>query len=230
MKQKTNEKGSVIVEASIYLPLVLCTVMAMIYLALFNMQEYMMMYQAQRVAAVAARETAYPGYVNFGMGEDNEIDFDWGAGNTLDGDLISSYYQTYNRGLGELYREITDWFRGDVRNYESDFAGAARESTLIALGAVSEPTVEIDRGILGTDITVTFTHSIPMPGVLKFLELDDRLEIKSTAYTYSGNPAGFVRNVNLAVDMLSYVFEKLGMEESFNGFKEKAGTIIEKVL
>lgn len=230
MKQKTNEKGSVIVEASIYLPLVLCTVMALIYLALFNMQEYMMMYQAQRVAAVAARETAYPGYVNFGMGQDNEIDFDWGAGNTLDGDTIASYYTTYNRGLGELYREITDWFRGDVRNYESDFANAARESTLIALGTVSEPTVEIDRGILGTDITVTFTHSLPMPGVLKFLELDDRLEIKSTAYTYSGNPAGFVRNVNLAVDMLSYVFEKLGMEESFNGFKEKAGEIIEKVL
>ena len=41
------------------MPLVLCTVMALLYLALFNMQEYMMMYESQRVAAVAAREEAY---------------------------------------------------------------------------------------------------------------------------------------------------------------------------
>ena len=59
MKNKKNEKGAIMVEASIYMPLVLCTVMALLYLALFNMQEYMLMYQAQRVAAVVSREEAY---------------------------------------------------------------------------------------------------------------------------------------------------------------------------
>ena len=43
MNGKDPEKGAVMVEAAIYVPLVLCTVMALIYLALFNMQEYMMM-------------------------------------------------------------------------------------------------------------------------------------------------------------------------------------------
>ena len=69
MKRKTSEKGAIMVEAAIYVPLVLCTVMALIYLALFNMQEYMMMYEAQRVASVVAREEAYIGYDRFGMGE-----------------------------------------------------------------------------------------------------------------------------------------------------------------
>lgn len=63
-----DEKGVAMVEATIYMPIVLCVVMSLIYLALFNMQEYMMLYEAQRVAAVAAREDAYIGYDTFGMG------------------------------------------------------------------------------------------------------------------------------------------------------------------
>ena len=58
MKRLKNENGAIMVEASIYMPIVLCTVMALLYLALFNMQEYMMLYQAERVAFVAAREEA----------------------------------------------------------------------------------------------------------------------------------------------------------------------------
>ena len=80
MGKKLSEKGAIMVEAAIYMPLVLCTVMALIYLALFNMQEYMMMYEVQRVASVVAREEAYIGYEGFGMGADNEIDFRWGEG------------------------------------------------------------------------------------------------------------------------------------------------------
>ena len=67
MNRIKNENGVIMVEATIYMPLVFCTVMALLYLALFNMQEYMLMYQVQRVAAVAAREEAYLGYEKFGM-------------------------------------------------------------------------------------------------------------------------------------------------------------------
>lgn len=40
-----DEKGVAMVEATIYMPIVLCVVMSLIYLALFNMQEYMMLYE-----------------------------------------------------------------------------------------------------------------------------------------------------------------------------------------
>ena len=68
MKCIKSENGAIMVEATIYMPLVLCTVMALLYLALFNMQEYLLMYQAQRVAAVVSREEAYLGYEEFGIG------------------------------------------------------------------------------------------------------------------------------------------------------------------
>ena len=230
MKRLFSEKGAIMVEATIYFPLVICTVIALFYLAFFNMQEYMMMYEAQRVAAVVARETAYPGYVEFGMGENHEIDFEWGEAKRPPDEQISSYYTTYNSSLKELYREITKWFKGYPRDYESHFSNAARESAIIVLGSISEPIVEIKRGILGNDVTVTFTHSLPTPGVIRYLGINQPFTIKSTAYSYAVNPTSFVRNVNFATDMTSYVFEKMGIDEKFNGILEKMDKIIGQVL
>ena len=105
MKHIKKENGAVMVEATIYMPLVLCTVMALLYLALFNMQEYMMMYQVQRVVAVAAREEAYLGYDVFDMGADNEIDFDWGDGIPSSKD-IQNYYEAYSKDATAIYREM----------------------------------------------------------------------------------------------------------------------------
>ena len=105
MKHRKNENGAIMVEATIYMPLVLCTVMALLYLALFNMQEYMMMYESQRVAAVAAREEAYLGYETFNMGADNEIDFDWGEG-MPSSDNVQEYYKAYSGKTTDMYREM----------------------------------------------------------------------------------------------------------------------------
>lgn len=233
MKRNTYEKGAIMVEASIYLPLVLCTVMALIYLALFNMQEYLLMYQAQRIAFVAAREVAYPGYDQFQMGQDNEIEFDWGEKAAPSAETIQAYYKTYHSGIKELYREIAGWFTNyDAvgTDYGSRFADEVKGSTLLALNQISEPSVEIDRGLLGTNVTVTITHTIPTPGVLKYLDYYGEIGIRSSAYTYSLNPTGFVRNVNLASDCVSYIFEKLGMSDGFNGFVSKTKSVINKIL
>lgn len=236
MKHIRNEKGAIMVEATIYIPLVICTVMALIYLALFNMQEYMMMYEAQRVAAVAAREAAYSGYENFGMGSDNEIDFSWGSANYPSENEITEYYKAHHSEIKELYREISGilssftGFSNLTQDYERRFADAARNATLIAMTQVSSPEVDIKKGLLGTHVTVTFTHSLPTPGVMQYLGLADNFEIRSTAYTYSGNPAGFVRNVDLSVDLVSYILEKFGMADQMNTFLDKTKIVLEKIL
>lgn len=236
MEHIRNDKGAIMVEATIYIPLVICTVMALIYLALFNMQEYMMMYEAQRVAAVAAREAAYSGYEDFNMGADNEIDFSWGSGNYPSEAELTEYYKAHHTNIKELYREISGilssftGFSNLSQNYEARFADAARNATLISLTQVSSPEVEIKKGLLGTHVTVTFTHSLPTPGVMRYLGLADNFEIRSTAYTYSGNPAGFVRNVDLAVDLVSYIMEKFGMADQINAFIDKTKVVLQKIL
>lgn len=224
------------VEASIYMPIVLCTVMALIYLALFNMQEYMMLYQAERVAFVAAREEAYLGYKEFGMGSDNEIDFDWGEGNIPSSGQVSSYYQAYFDRVTSMYREVgtalsiagvTDT---DGSGYTSRFADAARQTTLIALGTVSAPEVQIDTTFWGTNITVTITHALPIPGVIRYLGYDDEATIRMAAYSYSVNPSEFVRNVDLAADLMDYVMEKCGLSKSYDEFLAETDKVLSVIL
>ena len=236
MNGKDPEKGAVMVEAAIYVPLVLCTVMALIYLALFNMQEYMMMYQAQRVAAVVAREEACIGYEVFGMGADNEIDFDWGPGNYPSGDEIDRYYAAHHETVGKMYREAGSFLHAvgvpgaDPGRYMGRFGNAAIDASLLALGTVSRPDIDIDYGLLGTGITVEITHSVPTPGVIRYLGLPDGLTLYERAYTYAVNPSSFVRNVDLAFDLTAYIFDKLGMSKDYENFKSKSAEVLGKIL
>lgn len=236
MGRGNSEKGAVMVEAAIYMPLVLCTVMALIYLALFNMQEYMMMYQAQRVAAVVAREEVYIGYDKFGMGANNEIDFDWGFGNFPSEGEITAYYKAHNQTLPQMYREIGSLLHllgvpgADSGKYMGRFGNAAVDASLLALGTVSQPDIDIAYGLLGTQVTVTIKHSLPTPGVIRYLGLQDGLTLYESAYTYSGNPSEFVRNVDLAADLTAHIFEKLGLSSQYNGFMSKTSEVLGKIL
>lgn len=236
MKQLKKEDGAIMVEATIYMPLVLCTVMALLYLALFNMQEYMMMYQAQRVAYVAAREEAYLGYETFGMGSGNEIDFDWGEGGLPSAADVTAYYQAHHARATDMYREIGTALSvvgltgSNGQSYVTRFADAASSATLIALGSVSAPEVEIDTGFWGTDITVTITHKLPIPGVLEYLGYDGGSTIRTAAYTYSVNPSEFIRNVDLAADLVDHIMEKLGLSKSYHAFLDKTNEVLSLIL
>lgn len=235
MEKKKTEQGAIMVEAALYLPLVLCTVMALIYLALFNMQEYMLMFQAQKVGMVVAREEAYQGYSVFGMGNGKEIDFKWGEGNIPSSDTVKQYYEAHNNGIGDLYREISGVLHiagigGNIQGNYTRFENTARESTLLALGQVSKPEISVDYGLLGNDVKVTITHTLPMPGVIRYLGLNDQMTIHATSYTYSANPTEFARNVDLAFDMTAYIFEKLGLSDKYNGLLNKIDTVLGKIL
>ncbi len=231
MKKIKDENGAIMVEATIYMPLVLCTVMALLYLALFNMQEYMLMYQVQKVAAVAAREEAYLGYEKFGMGRGKEIDFAWGEGNTPSKETVTAYYEAHHTGMSDLYREIGRGLSGSARSdYSSRFSNAARESALIVLGSISNPEVEVDAGLLGTEVKVKITHSLPVPGVLKYLDYHGGSTIRAAAYTYSVNPGEFVRNVDLAADLMSYIMDKFRLSKNYNDFLSKTNEILDLIL
>ena len=129
------------VEATIYMPIVLCVVMSLIYLALFNMQEYMMLYEAQRVAAVAAREDAYIGYDTFGMGSDNEIEFKNGADLTSAG-KVNAYMEAHNESMSALYRGagklVSAITGGHASAQAQNVAGTVSASSLVATTWMSD--------------------------------------------------------------------------------------------
>lgn len=226
-----GERGVAIVEATIYMPIVICVVMSLIYLALFNMQEYMMLYEAQRVAAVAAREDAYIGYDTFEMGGDNEVEFDSGADLTSEA-RVNAYLSAHNESLSALYRGagklISSIAGGHASARAQSVAGTVRESTLIAAGAMSTPEIEVKSGFLGTNVTVTIKHNMPMPGVIAYLGYDGSTTLKASAYTFSINPSEFVRNVDLAEDLTKKIFDALGLD--YGSFTSKTKSVLQKIL
>lgn len=230
MKMK-EEKGVAMVEATIYMPIVLCVVMSLIYLALFNMQEYMMLYEAQRVAAVAAREDAYIGYDAFGMGEDNEIDFASGTDITSDA-KVNTYLKAHHNKISALYRgagKLVSAISGGKASAQAKaVAGTVQESSLIAMGAMSKPDIQVKTGFMGTNVTVTIKHNMPMPGVMAYLGYDGSTTLKASAYTFAINPSEFVRNVDLGEDLTKFVCDKLGID--YSGFISKTKNVLSKIL
>lgn len=230
MKRK-DEKGVAMVEATIYMPIVLCVVMSLIYLALFNMQEYMMLYEAQRVAAVAAREDAYIGYDVFGMGNDNEIEFDSSADLTS-AEKVNQYMEAHNNSLSALYRgagKLIDAIAGGHASAQAqNVARTVSASSLVATAGMSVPDIEVKTGFLGSNVTVTIKHHIPMPGVMAYLGYDGSTTLKAAAYTFSINPSEFVRNVDLAQDLMKAIFEKLGLD--YESFTSKTQSVLSKIL
>lgn len=226
-----DEKGVAMVEATIYMPIVLCVVMSLIYLALFNMQEYMMLYEAQRVAAVAAREDAYIGYDAFGMGGDNKIEFGSDADLTSEG-KVNAYMEAHNSSMHALYRGAGKLISAIAGGYASaraqEVAGTVRASSLVATAGMASPEISVKTGFLGSNVTVTIEHKIPLPGVLAYLGYDGSTTLKASAYTFSINPSEVVRNVDLAQDLTKKIFKKFGLD--YGKFTSKTQSVLQKIL
>ena len=133
----------------------------------------------------------------------------------LSSDDVQNYYKAYSGKTTDMYREmktildISGITEENGGKYTTKFADAARQSTLIALGSISEPEVEIDTGFWG---------------------FEGSPAIRTAAYSYSVNPSEFVRNVDLATDLVDYIMEKLGLSESYDAFLEKTNEVLNYIL
>ena len=206
--KKKNEHGVIIVEASIYIPIVFCVVMMLLYMAFFNLQEYSLNYQAQRIAAISAREFTYKGYNKLGMGANNDIDFSWGKGGSPSGDKIVEYYEAHNQGVTGIYK-VHGQKTSNVGKYKND----VKLSSMISENSNMDINVIYDTGFFGDNIIVTVSHSMKMPGIFKFLGYNkSRNTLEATAYTYASNPANFVRNYDFADDLASYILPKFNID------------------
>lgn len=235
MGRKSGQRGAIMVEASIYVPIVLCVVMMLMYYGLFTIQTYMMTYEAERVAIVVAREEAYLGYEHFEMGSNNLIDFKWEGENQPPAEQVKAYYDEYNSKISNIYREIGGLLSAiGVTNpapaAAERLAGAGREAVFLAIGTMSDAEVDVSRSIFGAKVVVRLTHSLPTPGVLKYLGLGEHMQLKATAYSYSVNGSSMVRNVDFAVDLVKYILDKFGVGEKVDDFVEKLNSVLDKIL
>lgn len=211
------------VEAAIYVPLVLCVVVSMLYLGLFYMQEAAMNCQVQRMTIYASKDAANPGYSSFPISGSNDIEFDFG-GSGPSASQVKSYYQAYHNTPGALYRGISGIFSGSNYDYDSLMTQLANNGLLFRF--TIHPSVEVEKSLFGTSILATVEYETPMPGVARFLGLEDTMVIRSASYSHAVNPADFIRNTDLAVDLVTFAAEKLGLSDSLSGLINKSKSVI----
>ena len=237
MENTNKNRGAIMVEASIYFPLVIGVVMLMIYMGLFHMEESALGYVAGRIAMEAAREQAYPGYTTFDMNDGRAVDFSWDEAMPPEDD-VKSYYEAHHQNIGSLYREfgkIAGLFgigTGDKESsYQTKYADTAESFRLIAIGTLGKPDIKIDTGLFSSTVTVSIEHEFPVPGIIRYLGVqENQYTLTSKAVKNIVNPGEFVRNVDLAVDATEYLLKKLGLDENVKTLVDKSQAVIQKIL
>lgn len=222
-KPLKSERGAIMVEASIYFPITIAVVMAVLYYGMFRLQESYFLFQAQRAASELAREVAYPGYENFHDQEllsDNRIDFSWEDG--PDAGQVNSYYSAYNGSISRIYRWGLD---SNTQNRASLYQAAlVKNSALFSMGT-TQAYVKINNSFLSKSVVAEIRYQLPTPGILRYIGVGDNITLYTAAYQPVINTTDFVRNVDLACDMTDFLLDKLGLSGKAAEFLEKFNEI-----
>lgn len=196
------------VEAAIIFPIVMMTVFILLYLGLFKLQEMAVIYQVQRTAHQGAMVLASPGYQELGDYDTKKIDF----AAPPDAGQVDDYYKAYHENIGVLYRELrgVNWSGAD--EMQGFLQKMGRQSAILAGMPLTRQEAVVHRGLFGTTLRVDVVIEIEAPGVLRYLGIDGKLELRRGAQSFALSPAGFVRGVDLAGDAVVAVSRKLGID------------------
>lgn len=213
-----KENGAIMVEAAFIFPMVLLTVMALIYLGLYKLQEGAILYQVQKVTRQADYVVSSPGYKELGRLDAKSFDF----ADDPSASAVTNYYKAYHSDLTKLYREIAGCTWTNEAGL-SGYATSAMQSLCIFTGFDQMTSkVDLDRNFLSYSITVTTSLEYPMPGVLKYFGFKDKVILSQSASTVAMNPADFIRDVDMAWDGIKALAKLMGIElDTYVGkFKE----------
>ena len=237
-KSIKNESGVAVVEASIYLPVVIAIVFFLVYLAFFYMEEFAMFYAVERAANETAREIAYQGYTQLEMNEDGAFEFSW-SGDTPSKDDVNYYYRARHGNENDvnkssilsLYREIKELFPGrDYSDLETKYDDIVKKTSMISAGTLTSPEIQVKRGLFSSEVTVTVSHELNTPGIMRYVGAGEKIVIRTTTKKLAICPADFVRTVDLGTDLVDFLLEKFDKNGKVGDFINKTKECILKIL
>lgn len=226
MKKWKDESGVILVEASIYFPIVIFTVFAMIYLGMVKYQESILAFQVQKVANLGAKEIAYPGYVNFaddGSVQSAAVDF---KSETDFGPKMKEYYKG---GSDHLYNEWKFNYGGEEARLKEELEKLMNRKTFLT-GIETTADVKIENYVIGRQITVEAEYGLKSPEFLKYIGVPVHLTLKTAVMQSASNPTELVRNIDLATDLINFLLEKFHMKGKVDAFLKKVEDVKNKIL
>lgn len=191
-----DTRGDAIVEATILFPIILMIFAGLVLLAIYLPTRMALQHTTQYAATALATEQS-----------DTWLDFDTGS-------LQYKYY--YGKGdLPNVYAAIlASFLTNDVQDDAEIIVRKMDEKSITARSGKLEVECEIMNYLVYKEIKVTATRTVPMPVDLSFVKFPKEIPItvSSTAVVLNGDE--FIRNMDLAVELIAYLDEKLNLHIS----------------
>lgn len=225
---KSDETGAAqIIEAAIIYPVVFMILFYLIYMGLYILQCVTVESYAQKIALMAAREVAHPGYIDEIDKDAIDASVDYSGNNdiSLPDDPreigVSSAYR-YFAPKNLISKEKQDYLKNQLRNL-------IKTSSIIGN---SDGDIKVDitfkNYVVVQQVEVKATQKLASFPVLEFFGMNDDLTVSSTAVASVNDSDEFIRNVDFIDDIIETIGKKLGIDidnirTKIQNVKEKMG-------
>lgn len=223
---KSENAAAEMVEAAIIYPIVFLFLFLMIYIGLFIMQTMTVGAYAEKIAMLAAREVAHPGYVDmFSSGGEKAFGSGSAEADAIYGVPIIELETNANnidpRPYRYWYAPLSD---DDKAVYKNILLKMVKNNSILCAGNVTAK-VDCKNYIVTQYIEVEVKQELTSFAVLDFFGIDNP-SVKASARATVSDTDEFVRNINFASDAIEAIAEKCGVDIS--KLKNKIKDIREK--
>lgn len=201
-----DESGAAaIIEYTIVFPIVMAIICILIFTGFAMLDKAALESEVERTALYVSKVVADPNYedITTRSAASNEID-----SIAVGADSITTHPYRYLFGAS-----------ADTGAAEQTARAQIMKSQLLHNDDVRVE-VRVNQGVFNK-VTVTATEGFEMPTFLKSLNMPNLLTIEVTATQYVNEPAEFIRNADLAIDIVEDVGEKTGITDKLHDLSSK---------
>ena len=196
LKRFINDiNGDAIVEATILFPIMIMIFAALVLLAMYLPQRTILQEAAQYTATALATQ-ASDTYVAF---DDN--------GNRIEKTPDKSVYVTLVKGLFGIDQSQAESQAEQITNNMA-------KNAILPVSSTVDAKVTVKNFVIYQEVTVTLTQTVPMPVDLSFIGFPTELVLVQSASAVVQNGDEFVRDIDIAKDMVIWLDNKLGVSQS----------------
>lgn len=219
-KRLKDENGAVmLIEAVFIYPIVFLAIFFLIYVGLFILQYMSVSAYAQKVALLASREVAYPGYINL-VSKDvyttSAVEADLGT--DAEGNTINSFSGKVTLNFDPKKAQVNAYrYWGDPLSSESKtvlvniLKEMVKKNSIIGAGGDVKATVEAENYFVTQYVKVSVSQPLASFPVLDAFGIEQPT-VSATVQASVNDTDELVRNVDFAVDAIRAIAKKLGID------------------
>lgn len=225
LKLKKEDGAAEIIEMTLIFPFVVVILGFLIYVGCYIFNCVTVYNDVQRVAVVASRVDAYPGYDQlYDLGKNelpNQVDFksDVDLGVTKINDIM---------GVHAPYRNWGNYLdKSKTVNLDDALKTIISKQSLVSNSNISCNISETNN-VISKTVTVNVKQQFTMPGFLKYIGVTEPTILDVTVQAASQDNSEFIRNTDLVADICNDVFNNLGFGKSGKTMSERVSVMKQK--